>query len=101
MPVRAVIPAHNGVVLQLGRWLQALAVMACVRLLRWHELSRQRRALLALNERMLKDIGITRGDAVREARRPFWSDGIDPRYPGATESSSRPGRRVDRAIGAG
>jgi uncharacterized protein YjiS (DUF1127 family) len=77
MPVRAVIPAHDGVVFQLGRWLRALAVMACVRLLRWHELSRQRRALLALNERMLKDIGISRGEAVREARRPFWRDGLD------------------------
>jgi uncharacterized protein YjiS (DUF1127 family) len=76
MPVRAVIPAHNGIVFQLRRWLP-LAVMACVRLLRWHELSRQRRALLALNERMLEDIGMTRGEAVREARRPFWSDGID------------------------
>jgi hypothetical protein len=24
------------------------------------------------------DIGITRGEAEREARRPFWSDGVDP-----------------------
>jgi uncharacterized protein YjiS (DUF1127 family) len=45
---------------------------------RWHELSRERRALLALDERMLKDLGITRAEAEREARRPFWSDGIDP-----------------------
>jgi uncharacterized protein YjiS (DUF1127 family) len=81
MPVRAVNPARDGIVFQQGRWLQALAVMACVRLLRWHELSRQRRALLALDERMLKDIGISRGEAEREGRRPFWSEGIDPWHP--------------------
>jgi uncharacterized protein YjiS (DUF1127 family) len=38
----------------------------------WQEVARQRRALLALDERLLKDIGITRPDAEREASRPFW-----------------------------
>jgi uncharacterized protein YjiS (DUF1127 family) len=38
----------------------------------WQELARQRRALLALDERLLKDIGITRADAELEASRPFW-----------------------------
>jgi uncharacterized protein YjiS (DUF1127 family) len=40
--------------------------------LNWQEVARQRRALLALDERLLKDIGITRADAEREASRPFW-----------------------------
>lgn len=31
----------------------------------------------ALDQRMLKDIGISRAEAEREASRPFWSDGID------------------------
>jgi uncharacterized protein YjiS (DUF1127 family) len=48
------------------------AAAALDRLLGWHELARQRRALLALDDRMLKDIGITRADAEREASRPFW-----------------------------
>jgi uncharacterized protein YjiS (DUF1127 family) len=61
-----------------GRGLQARAASGFARLLRWHELARQRRALLALNDHMLKDIGITRVEAEREARRPFWSDGIEP-----------------------
>lgn len=38
----------------------------------WHEVARQRRALLELDERLLKDIGISRADAEREAIRPFW-----------------------------
>lgn len=74
MQVRAVSPARNGMAFRLVRRLQSFAAVASARLLRWHELTRQRRALLALNERMLKDIGITRAEAEREARRPFWSD---------------------------
>jgi uncharacterized protein YjiS (DUF1127 family) len=52
--------------------------IAALRLLRWRELARQRRALLTLDDRMLKDIGITRVDAKCEARRPFWSDAVGP-----------------------
>lgn len=44
-----------------------------VRLAAWvaqvAEVRRQRRALLALDERMLKDCGLTPGDAYREAHR--------------------------------
>ncbi|MFQ6022724.1 MAG: DUF1127 domain-containing protein [Acidiferrobacterales bacterium] len=46
----------------------ALVDMLCA----WHERARQRRALLALDDRMLKDIGITRADAERQASNPFW-----------------------------
>jgi uncharacterized protein YjiS (DUF1127 family) len=46
-----------------------------LRLLRWQELARQRRALAAMDDHMLKDIGLSRADARREAERPFWDDG--------------------------
>ncbi len=36
------------------------------------DVARQRRQLLALNERALKDGGISGADAVREAHRGFW-----------------------------
>ena len=36
------------------------------------EVWRQRQALLALDDRILKDIGISRADAYREAARHFW-----------------------------
>jgi uncharacterized protein YjiS (DUF1127 family) len=36
------------------------------------ERSRSRRALSALNDDELKDIGLSRSDAYRETRRPFW-----------------------------
>ena len=39
---------------------------------KWRSHARSRRELLALDDRMLKDIGITRIDAQREAAKPFW-----------------------------
>ncbi|MFQ5546247.1 MAG: DUF1127 domain-containing protein [Acidiferrobacterales bacterium] len=38
----------------------------------WHERAHQRRALLTLDDCMLKDIGISRTDAELEANKPFW-----------------------------
>lgn len=38
----------------------------------WIERARQRQALAALDEAMLRDIGITRVEAAREAGKPFW-----------------------------
>jgi uncharacterized protein YjiS (DUF1127 family) len=39
----------------------------------WRERARQRRELLALNDRELHDIGLSRADAVGEGDKPFWS----------------------------
>ena len=39
---------------------------------RWIERARQRRALDGLDDHMLRDIGITRVEATREAGKPFW-----------------------------
>lgn len=38
----------------------------------WRERARQRRALLALDDRLLRDIGVGRAEAEEEARRAFW-----------------------------
>jgi uncharacterized protein YjiS (DUF1127 family) len=40
----------------------------------WSERSRQRRALLALDDRLLKDIGLSRTDVVHERMKPFWKE---------------------------
>ncbi|MCP5159182.1 MAG: DUF1127 domain-containing protein [Gammaproteobacteria bacterium] len=37
-----------------------------------YDVYHQRRALLALDEAMLKDIGISRTDALQEGSKPFW-----------------------------
>ena len=39
---------------------------------RWSERRRQRRALLQLDDNLLKDIGLSHADAWQEANKPFW-----------------------------
>jgi uncharacterized protein YjiS (DUF1127 family) len=41
-------------------------------LLRWAARARQRRDLAELDAHLLKDIGVTPGQAAREAAKPFW-----------------------------
>lgn len=57
-------PPHSG----LRRTLMALATRADACLAR----SRQRRALAELDDRLLRDIGLTAYDVTREASKPFW-----------------------------
>lgn len=38
----------------------------------WLRLFAERRALSQLDERLLRDIGLSEGEAAREAARPFW-----------------------------
>lgn len=47
-------------------------VAASVQIRCWYNVYRQRRALLALNDAMLKDIGLNRLDALLEGNKPFW-----------------------------
>jgi uncharacterized protein YjiS (DUF1127 family) len=78
MSLNAVPAAREPTASRPGRGVRGSVMLAVARLLCWHELARQRRALLRLDDRMLKDIGITRTDAEHEAGRPFWDDPLDP-----------------------
>jgi uncharacterized protein YjiS (DUF1127 family) len=40
----------------------------------WRRRARQRRALLLLDDRLLRDIGLTRWEVERHARVPFWRE---------------------------
>lgn len=40
----------------------------------WHARARQRRQLAGLTLSELKDIGISRADALNEAEKPFWQE---------------------------
>jgi uncharacterized protein YjiS (DUF1127 family) len=51
-----------------------LLVKLWQQLRRWRALACQRQALARLDERMLKDIGLSRSDALQEISRPFWDD---------------------------
>jgi uncharacterized protein YjiS (DUF1127 family) len=41
-------------------------------LLTWSERVRQRRQLMEFDDHLLRDIGVTRADALAEAAKPFW-----------------------------
>ena len=38
----------------------------------WHERAVTRRELAGMDEHLLHDIGLSRSDVLREARKPFW-----------------------------
>jgi len=56
----------------IGRALTMLATRAVEILFVWHERESQRRALESLGDHALRDIGLSRADAAREADKPFW-----------------------------
>jgi uncharacterized protein YjiS (DUF1127 family) len=71
-PVRRGAPTPNAPVPKNARtpinpFAAAWNLIAC-----WIGRAHQRRALAELDDKMLQDIGITRYDAARECRRPFW-----------------------------
>lgn len=52
--------------------LAAIVRHAAETLTKWQDRTNGRHALLKLDDRMLRDIGISRADAAREADKPFW-----------------------------
>jgi uncharacterized protein YjiS (DUF1127 family) len=52
-------------------WLRALE-RACDLVLTWQERARQRQHLEALNDHMLRDIGLSRADIMAETTKRFW-----------------------------
>ena len=53
-------------------WHRKEPIHAVALIARWLERARQRRTLAALDDHVLRDIGITRVEAEREAEKPFW-----------------------------
>lgn len=53
---------------------RSFVAAALDRLLLWQQRSTERRQLATLSEFHLKDIGLSRADADREAAKPFWRE---------------------------
>ncbi|MEY8097967.1 DUF1127 domain-containing protein [Falsihalocynthiibacter sp. S25ZX9] len=51
-----------------------IALRVAVTITLWDQRVRTRRSLNRMTNSDLKDIGITRGEALTEARRPFWKE---------------------------
>jgi uncharacterized protein YjiS (DUF1127 family) len=58
--------------LSVAELLVALVWRAAVLLITWQERARERRRLASLDEHMLRDIGLSRGEIHREIGKPFW-----------------------------
>ena len=56
----------------IGRWLRRALNVVRATMQGWRQRSRERAELARLDDRMLRDIGITRGDVWREINKPFW-----------------------------
>ena len=56
----------------IGRRLETIVTTAFDRLITWQDVAHSRAMLSRLDDRMLRDIGIDRTAAEREAERPFW-----------------------------
>ncbi len=64
---------HDGLTALGRRWTPwRLAWRGLEILLLWQERATQRHALAALDDRLLKDMGLSRGAAAVEAAKPFW-----------------------------
>jgi uncharacterized protein YjiS (DUF1127 family) len=57
---------------EFARTLQRFAASVFTTMFEWQDRARQRRRLSELDDRMLKDIGLTRADVHREVEKPFW-----------------------------
>jgi uncharacterized protein YjiS (DUF1127 family) len=56
----------------IGRWLRE-AVLRSIRTIRqWNRNQKTRKALLNMSNHMLKDIGLSRVDAMQEGKKAFW-----------------------------
>ena len=54
-----------------GSWLDLLAAGFGI-VLTWQERAAQRAHLAAIDDHLLKDMGLTRAEAMKESRKPFW-----------------------------
>lgn len=58
--------AEGGLPAREGGWL--------ARVVRWYQLSSQRRQLATMSDFALKDMGLSRADVLQEVEKPFWHD---------------------------
>jgi uncharacterized protein YjiS (DUF1127 family) len=57
-----------------GRWIAGLLCRLCPLVAECWRRFRSRRELLMLDDRELRDIGITRMEVFNETRKPFWQE---------------------------
>ena len=68
----AIPRAIAGAVQRTGSLLKNGAIAAADTMMDWQERARARRDLSMIDDRLLRDIGLTRFDVARETAKPFW-----------------------------
>ncbi|MBC8240815.1 MAG: DUF1127 domain-containing protein [Alphaproteobacteria bacterium] len=58
--------------IDLGQALVQAVIKVAATLYHWQDRAAQRRALAELDQHALQDIGVSRREALAEARKPFW-----------------------------
>ena len=61
-------------VLWIGELIAAFALHGVTLLVTWQERLRERHTLASLDDRMLRDMGLSRSDVDAETRKGFWED---------------------------
>ncbi len=69
-----VFPESQAAELSCVRALSAQLFSFWLKVERWQERAKQRRHLRELDDRILRDIGVSRADIDREYRKPFWKE---------------------------
>jgi len=57
---------------RIGRWFTRVVLHSLKVVRQWNRNQKTRRALLAMSDHMLKDLGISRVDALQEGRKAFF-----------------------------
>jgi uncharacterized protein YjiS (DUF1127 family) len=57
---------------RIGRWSANSATSITSTIRKWNHRQSTRKALLEMSDHLLKDIGISRAEALREGSKPFW-----------------------------
>ena len=72
----SVVQDHSAAAIPIGVFgrLRRDAVELLRPLLVWQDRERQRRHLREMNDRLLKDMGLSHADVEHEAAKPFWLD---------------------------
>lgn len=71
-PLETAAARASTLIVAAARWLDRAAVRSIDVVCEWRARADERHVLRSLDDRMLKDVGISRADVERELHRPFW-----------------------------
>ena len=71
-PLEALAARLSLVMVGAARVMDGAAIRSLDLIFQWRSRAAERRVLGSLDDRMLRDVGLSRADVERELRKPFW-----------------------------